>query len=483
MKLRVRFLWLIFIAMAAPSIFGQAAPLDLADLVRLATNSSPMALKAALETEAARAELDIARSSFFPKISTNLAATWLAVPPGDFVMPANTFAPGFPEEEIVITESPDFDFRLELGLQQPVFTWGKLLDAARIAEAGLELSLLNKDLQTRNLARDVESAYLGLALAARTADLVDQMTSLYTRIHEDRQRNFEQGLIAREQVLESSANLASIRQSRAAAFAALSSALDGLRALSGLGQELGLDRPGYTAASARYLLTLPDELWSPARLPALLGIGEAELADIHLLFPQILASLQERSRMTSEELRIADLRSKQAVLAAEISSKKDGLLPDLGLSVNLGVNGSKLPGAENWDQSWSATLTVTLGTSITLTDGGAAWARTRAAQSQADLAGLGSTSSRTRLDATVSQSLEAAVAAHFSASAARAALDHASETLKNAEISFENQLLTREQVLGAQLARLQRELDFLAASWAAESRVADLESLTGKNVQ
>jgi outer membrane protein TolC len=169
----------------------------------------------------------------------------------------------------------------------------------------------------------------------------------------------------------------------------------------------------------------------------------------------------------------------------KLSLEKGGamLLPDLSLAVTLSVTGQDIPFSSSaWSDTWDWDLAVSLGTRANLFDAGASWAKIREAGRDVEGAALGAALLEKSVAASVRTAMQRAreKGAAVEEATAKAAL--AEEQAKNARVSFENELATREETNRAALGHLSARLVLLAAQHDLETALEEIELLIGKRL-
>jgi outer membrane protein len=455
--------------LAAACIAGAALPQGLAaDPVQLSIDK---ALSLAREgSEAVRIkELGAAkagdrlaqvRARAFPSISLEASGSWLANPPegitvkagelGTIPLPVPPFSMPLPSTDIVFVPDAEHTyFKADLSLSQPLFTWGKIAAAIAISErevaaAGAELAG-----QRRDTARQAHAAYFGALLAERSLDLLAGMRTAAQAVLEDRQRAFEEGASIRQDVLQAEAALASVESKLVEAEESSATALEGLSMLTGV--------------------------------PA---------ADIRLAsgFREALPALDEqalKAAAAGSTPELLALRERAGVAREKLALEKGGavLLPDFSLAVALGVTGQKVPWAStDWSDSWNWDLRISLGTRANLFDAGSSRAKGREAGRDVEAAGLAIAQVEKLTAVKVRTGVQEARKKAALLAEARAKASAAGEQARNARVSFENELATREEMNSAAIALLSTRLAALGAAWELEDALAEIEYLSGQDL-
>ncbi|TVQ26423.1 MAG: TolC family protein [Spirochaetaceae bacterium] len=454
---------------ALPATTGVPAPRDRPDTIpsslsveqaiTIARAASGDLERARIALDQGEADIQIARARRLPAITGQASASYLVFPPDGIGLRAGELGTipdpgGFPVRvpdsnvDLVPDPEPTF-FRVSASLSQALVTWGKV-------QAGIEASQLERDRlrvdatdRERQLVTEVRRAYFGLVLARETVDLLRDTQDILDQITEDRRRGFDAGVRTRQEVLEVEAELAAVRRQRVSAEQGMRSARRGLSFL------LGADVPEET------------ELVSQPRTAETPDPDESEVLAEALRF--------------SPQLRELGIRREQASVGLFVAERTNSLrYPDIGLSVNAEVSGGRIPFSFNWRDSWDTDLTLTLASEFSVFDGGAQAARVRQAEGDLAQAVSGLTDAEDGLRIEVSERIEAVRVAAAELAEAKAGLRLAEERRNNAEVSFENELITREDVLMARIGATIATLEVSAAAFQLEQARTGLDALTGR---
>jgi HAE1 family hydrophobic/amphiphilic exporter-1 len=451
----VTLLSLIFVPLVvAQETPGAPSPLNLSRAVELATDASQTLIRNSLEIDVARAGVDKADAAFGPTITGSAGFAWLGNPPEGISIPAGTFgtvsdptstfpSPLPPDPVVLVPDAERLGLSATVELQQTIFTWGKL-DAARdAAVAEVAASLARRDQSGRDLRRTVSLSYAGVLAGRDSFELLRRMVELLEARLEEAEERFDAGVVTRSFVLDEQATLARVQTQ-------LVRTEQGLRTAEGtlawlLGEPVGeLEAVGY-----------------PERLPT-----EAEL--------------ERRAREFNPDLAELRARSDQAAVQVRVAEASKPFLPDLGLRVRAELQGQRVPLLQaNWIDSWNADLTISIGASATLFDSGANAADRASAEAQYGQALSAIAELEDSLPIQLRRVIESYLVAEASEAEANASYASASERARIAEVSFENELITRADVLGAQTAVLEAELAQISARLDRGRSLIELEYLVG----
>ena len=215
-----------------------ADPLPLADAVRMARESSPVALESEARTEAARQEARAARRDRLPGIEIReiIART---------DSPADAFGLELMQERFSFQEftrrdpndpEPMTDYATELEASMPLFTGGKLTAGIGQAER-MERAARAAGGHTR-VAVDlaVVQAYLDVLLADRFADLAEKALDTTRRHVAQAEDFFTAGMIVESDLLQARVQLARMEENR------ITARNQARLARAGLSRTIGIDQ-------------------------------------------------------------------------------------------------------------------------------------------------------------------------------------------------------------------------------------------------
>ncbi len=438
----------------AASSVAHAEPLTLGEAVAGAREASQSVERARLEIDAAVAGRRQARASFGPRVDANVGAAYATHPPegitiptgafGTVTDPTSTFPTRVPDRPIVLVPDPDnVGFSATMGIEQPVFTWGKLTAAQDAATAALEASMARHDQSVRELRRTVTLAYAGVAAGRESVPLVEEVVAMLESRVADATRRLEAGAATRAEVLGEEARAASARAQLVRARQGLLTAEWNLRRL--LGREFG------ELAGIEVPHSLPEE-----------------------------SDLVEAAR--SADPRLTELRAttRGAEVQLRVAGASRPFLPDLGLRVQAAVRGQRVPFVEaNWIDTWDGNVTISIGASALLYDGGRSRADVDVARARYHQALSAVSEYADALPLQVRRAVERYLIAQASTAEAAARTANAEEQRRVAQVAFDNELISRSELTGARLAVPEARLAAAAAHLDLSLAFADLEYLVG----
>lgn len=402
--------------------------------------------------------VDEAKAGMLPTIDFQTTSTYMFNPPEGVVLPkgAMGYEPNqysqapvpFPEEDYPMMEDPAHTyFSIETDLQQPLFTWGKLRAGLDMAKMNQRLAELETEETEAELIKRVRAAYYGISFARRAEENLNQVKSLLQQILEDREKEYREDLINLQTVFEAQKDILVLETKIAEIHEKYTNAADGFFLLTGLSarlydfEELPVypvsDSPQPGAVFEKYLYRSPD-----VRKAAV----QENLAGLNKLFEQ---------------------RSGQ-------------LRPDFFLNIGFEIQGDQVPVLQpNWIETWNVNLTITLGTAFTLWDSGLSLAQRRQAAVSEQIAAEGLKQKIWNAENTMRGLIERLNVAGFQIREHRSKRMLLEEQLKNAEVSYANDLISRSERLGALAAVLQNEVEYLSSLLEYDMILAELSALSG----
>jgi outer membrane protein TolC len=436
----------LLLPLAALPARGQAptrSPLDALVAEGLAANPALRARSLAVSRD--DAGVAEARGRFLPSLTANARASQLsgATPNlGALINPAyaalnqllgqNTFPTNI---NLTLPQKQEATVRLAQPLFEP-----RVLEGYRIARAMRDATAADRDATRRQLAADIQAAYLQYARASRAADLYDGTVPLLDEALRVSARLLSNGKVTPDNVLRARAEQSAVVQQRDAAHQLAIAARQQLNYLTGR----TLDAP------------------LPLFADSLLGF------DARFRAREDVAAAQTRAQNTREELTQLD-RSYDAV-QGQRGLARAAFLPSVSLAVDYGFQGNRL----HIDQNHDFTV-ASLVLSWNLFNGGQDKARVQ----QAALDGAALRARRD--DAARSIALQVRVS-HDAAVVARTAITTATDRLTSATRTFElvqrrfgEGLASQLELLDARTALTTAQLNRLITTYDFYQRVVEYE--------
>jgi outer membrane protein TolC len=455
---------MLLLCIAMP-LMPQSVALSLEEAYALTRKSSEALRLKELSLQKSRLALDEAGSRAWPHVDFQASASYLARPPQGYTVPKGSLGsipypdpPAtpvtqilLPPDDLTIGAQQHNYFTATASLSQPIFTWGKIRNAIGLAALGVDAAGTELVSQQREIDREVHRAYFGALLAGESESVLKRIRDTAAEMASERQSSFDKGTINRENVLEAQSALASIEAKLAEAGQSRATALESLGILTGL------------APSA---ITLMTEFRT--ELPA---VDEQTL----------------RARAQTSSVALATSRTRLSQARKLLSVEKGGslLLPDVSLGMRLELSGQEdIPAAAwNWDNgAWDWDLVISLGMKMSVFDGLSSLARIRQAEKDLETAATALSLEEKLLGLDVRKAIDAAVKADADVKEKEARAAYAAERLKNARVSFDSGMASREDLQGADILAGSATLDMLLARYSREEALADIARITGERI-
>ena len=428
-----------------PLAAQKPAPSPLDALVAEGLSANPALRARSLAVTREDAAVAEARGRFLPALTANARASTLsgATPNlGALINPAYAALnqllgqSAFPTNiNLTLPQKQEATMRLAQPLFEP-----RVIEGYRIARSLRDASGAERDAQRRQLAADIQTAYLQFARASRAADLYDQTVPLLDEALRVSERLLSAGKVTPDNVLRARAEQSAVVQQRDAAHQLAIAARQQLNYLTGR----AIDAP---------LSLFADSL---------LGF------DARFAARQDLAAAQARAQDSREELVQLD-RSYDAVQGQRRLARA-AYLPSVNLAVDYGFQGNTIRIDRNRDFA-----VTSLVMSWNLFNGGQD--RARVQQAAIDAQQL----KARRDDASRGIALQVSVS-HDAAAVARAAITTASDRQSAATRTFElvqrrysEGLASQLELLDARTALTTAQLNRLITTYDFYQRVVDYQ--------
>ncbi len=446
---RVTFLLMLW-CLSSLAAFAQTLSLDEA-IAKARRESGALRVKA-YETEKAQASLKDAESKRFPKLEFQGSASWMTNPPEGIVItkgslgysptPTSSLPLAVPDQDYVLVKDyKNTYFKFSAVLSQPIFTWGKINNAIDIARLDTQVAEVNRRTTELETVRDLKLAYAGALFARDSLALLKEAESVLTQIVEDRERSFKEETINLQSVLEAKANLASLRSQLVQAEEGYKSALDAIAFFTGL-----------DASSL--------ELTSSFR------------KDLPVLDDLVL---KQKALSSSPDMESLGYKLKQAEAYKKIEEASGMFRPDFALQVSFNVEGQDIPFASRWTKTWDTNLIISIGTKMNIFDSLSSIWKTQAAEASINMAVTGIEELRKGLALKVRKAIESVRNGYAVVQERESQAKLADEQYRNAQVSFENELITRQEERGALVAKISANLQHLVALYQYQNALVNLE--------
>lgn len=418
------------VAVAACAQEAEQVPVyNLQQVVRTALESHSSLRMSAGEVLAARAQVGQVAAHFRPQISAQAGYTLLEEAPS-FSMP-NMGTLVFGEED---------NWTLNLGLQFPLYTGGKLEAMKSGAQAAVAMADEDLQRQRQTVANNAAQAYFRALEARRMIGVLQEQTTMLEEAVRVASAMYEQEVVAKIDMLRPTVALGGARN-------ALSEVQTGYHtALAALVETMGLP-PG----------TVIDIEETPLDHPAP-GAPDEEWQLAWQLRPEV-----------------RNLQAQQAAVRAQLAIARSQLRPQVGLWAR-----SEFERPSFYPET--GTLSGGLMVTQTLTDGGASRAAVREAKARQEQLKAADEYLRYGIAVQVQVTISQIENARKRADTAASTLELAREALRLAQVGYANEVSTMLDVLQAQAAQTAAAADYEGAMSAVRQAYAEYDYAMGRIV-
>lgn len=458
MKRKTAALIVVMALAAAVAAASEKRPLTIDECVALGLANSKGLHASAAAAEASASKAKEAGAALLPALKLGAGYTRLSeVPPFEVHLP---FPAGLPfpiPDKFVVSQSYFNNFTLRLGLQQPLYTGGRLRAGAAAAKYGAEAAELDLAKDRAELVYALRAAYWNLYKAGEFVKAIDENITR-TEVHLADVRNFfDQGLLTRNEVLRAEVQLSNVRWTRLDAANASDLAQVRLDSLLGV--------------------PLDTEIEIASKIDEASVIGSPEAAAETAGEMEDDSELLDKALVRRPEPRAMDLRVKAG--EAGVTLARSGWYPQIFLAGNyydLRPNPRLLPAKDKFYSTWDVSLNI----SMDLWNWGATarqaeQARARLTQAQD---ALGMVKDAVALE--LRQCRLELSGARAKIGVAREAVTQAEENLRVARERFREGVALNTDVLDAEVLALQAKTNLTQSLVDAELAGARLRKALGE---
>jgi outer membrane protein len=425
----------------AGGVLAAGSPLTLGEAVLLALQENPGLKAAGLSVPAAEAQVARARARFLPQISFAQSFTNSDNPAQVFTNKLNQRR--FSAQDFLLDNlnnpAPFSNWRTGLVARQPIFQAGQAYlgyQQARLQKDIAEFQVLN---HRQQLIYRVNQAYFGRQLAEARLKVVKDAKETAAANRKLVQARFKTGAVIRADLLSADVHLARLTQEELAAAGQVKIARSALATAIGVPEVI-----------ARLLAQAPRE---PAPLPG------------------NLAELQEVAEAQRPDLKRLALAAK--VARQELTKARLNFLPRLNVTAEYDIDQQYFLGNS------ADSYTVMAVMHLNLFDGLARLAREREARAQAAQARDQQRELVDHIRHQVTESAEHLKTAHARLKVGQTAVEQSRESLRLIRLRYEEGLTIMVDLLTAEDAKKEAELNYLTALFDTHLAQAGLELALG----
>ena len=205
---------LVFLISGSPPVIA-ADVLTLEKSIEIAVERSLSVLSADEEIRAKEFEERAARADFYPKLSTSYAYTRIDNSTVDDARSTRwVYQPPPVDDHVPVELSPvnRDNYAWDITAAQPLFTGWRLTLARDLASLGVDIAQIQKETTVQDLVLEVKKAYYGILKAEKLRTVAKQSVEQLKAQLEVSKAFFEEGLTAKNDLLQTEVQMAQARQ-------------------------------------------------------------------------------------------------------------------------------------------------------------------------------------------------------------------------------------------------------------------------------
>lgn len=433
----------VLVAIGASPKAAGAEPIDLQQLLTAARSASADLRAVELSRAETRLLVEAARAERLPTVDAVADFSYLTNPMEPIELRAGELGtydvPGLtvelpPEDTELFPGMEPTVFRLQLSVEQPLYTWGKIDTGIALAESLVGIRDLEFQQSVEDVSADVRTRFFAVAQLNRMIDTVSTQVTLAEELVQVAQTGLEAGVAVRSDVLVAEVGL------REAMIGRRQLLYERDRQLIALAAATGLDELREASAAARFTAE-PSAAWELDALPS-------------------VAELQRRAHETSAGL--AALASARA--AAGLQERLDQITatarPDIGVALNFSLEGSRVPLLQrDWFGQDEPGLIASLGVQATVYDGGRRGVIARQSGLAVDEASLDYDQALAQVDRAIAETVLSIDYVRARLRYLKVVAEKDADDLRIARATWEAGIADRGTVIRAQVTLLATELE------------------------
>ena len=431
--------------------------LTLEDSLQIAKQNNLKLMSAEQGLDTAKAQLKTVRSYLLPRISANGNYTYFKDVQKSVISAEGGFSFPTPGEDVDEMPTPNADneadlIELEFGahhnlqgnvnLTQPIFAWGRYYIGYQAAKLQYEAAEKEFNALENNLRLEVYQAFYRVLIAQEFVKVSEQSVDLVQKQLQIAETSFEAGMTANFDVLRANVQLAN-------ATAQLIRAKNGVRTAKNI---------------YKTLLNLP--------------LSEKISAEGTFETPEITIQLQELIKLAFEKRpEISQSRLNEEAGEKQLSVSKTRQLPDLSFFSNYQISHNER--LTEMNRIWSLGLQI----NIPIFDGFATRAAIQQSESVLSQLQLGTKQTMSTVEFEVRNAYIALLEAKALIDVQRETVAQAEESVRIANLQFENGMITTVELTDTQLALTQAKVNRLQAQHDYVVGLAQLEKAIGQKLE
>lgn len=442
-KYKVYLLIIILISIMAAQTFAEEEKLPIAytldECVHMALRQSPAILAAREEMNRTRGVILEAWSSIL-SLNAEGSYTYMETPQG-MTIPKDSFAPTIPPADVFLGSTSNKSYMLAVDATLPLFTGGRVMSGISIAYLQDDIALFEYKKSTADTIYAVKTAFYGILLARELVRVRTEALDLLVEHYETTKKKYDVGVVSRFDLLRSEVELANARPPLIEAKNDLAISYEQLKRV------LGVD------------VDEPFEIE-----------GELEFREIDVSLDDFL----DRASIASPDLVIS--RKFETIAKKNVRMAVGEFFPSVTAfaryewaSDELHVDFSE----DDWEYTFGAIV------SVPIFDLMISASKLKQAKAEYEMARIGYLDTTNSVKVDVKEAYYDLVEASEIIESQRLNIEVAEESLRIAEVRYDNGISTLLELLDTQLAVTEAKLNYLNALFNFEESYARLISIVG----
>lgn len=400
-----------------------------------------------------------------PKIDLTVSATYMVNPPVgslsvniDDILDAVSWPSGLQPAKtgqyIKIYDGMENTFyNFGLSLTQPVFTWGKLYNAANLYKEISNIQKQKLEYTQKKLQTELETRIVTLQFLQKINEILEEEKLLAEELVTYSENAEKSGMLLHQDVVDAKIQAKELDIAEQGILEQIANQLLSLQRITGI-ENLSIEQIQYDFDES-----LVSELFS---------------GDKNALQEKALSGEQPSLKMVTQAKMIQDL-------AVKISKDSVYWKPDVGLEISAGYGGSRVPFAEpNWRRKDDYSLNLSLGIKTTVWDGGKKLNDISRSLSNAESAKINADATRAEIRKTFMEQWNTAEVCSMKIEYQDLKIETADSKIQHQEVLFQNGYGSKAELLSAQINKCNEKIERLQHELSRTAACMTLKFLIGE---
>jgi outer membrane protein TolC len=410
------------------------------ECIHMAKRQSPAILAAREEMNRTRGVILEAWSSIL-SLNAEGNYTYMETPQG-MTIPANSFAPSVPSSDIFLGSTSNKSYTIAADASIPLFTGGRVISGISVAYLQDDIAVLEYRKATAETVYGVKTAFYGILLAKDLVRVRTEALDLLVEHYETTKKKYDVGVVSRFDLLRSEVELANARPPLIEAKNDLAISYENLKRI------LGVD---------------VDE---PFEIEGTLELREVDVS---------LDDFLDRAAMSSPDLVISE--KLETIAKKNVKMAVGEFLPTVTAFARYEWASDEFHhvdfNEDDWEYTFGAVVTVPIFDLLISAS------KLKQVRAEYEMAQIGYLDTSNSVKVNVKEAYYDLVEASEIIESQRLNIEVAEESLRIAEVRYDNGISTLLELLDTQLAVTEAKLNYLNALFNFEESYARLISIVG----